>query len=321
MDSNRIKMIVAVLSGVAVLALGFLLGVQPQLAAATTAADQRATVEEQNEGLRATLAQLVAENDELGSLSADRDARRASVPDSPNMPELLRQLGEMAGAAGVPVTGFTTEDAVSYEMPASVAAPAADASTTEGTDSSEGTDASADAPAAASGPTAPTTFTDPAVTAANFSTIAVTVEIEGSYAQALDFVDRLQKGSRLFLVTTIEGAEETEGEQADGATAAPGAQAWTIGGLVFVLQDGDDATADDDATTTAPTQAEGTDDGTDATAEGTDPAAAEGADASAAGATADQGAAATPADGTAETAAPGSTETAAPGTDATAAGN
>lgn len=260
MDSNRIKMIAAVLSGVAVLALGFLLGVQPQLSAASAAADQRSVIETQNEGLRATLAQLVAENGQLSTLAADRDTRRASVPDAAEMPELIRQLDDMAGAAGVPVTSFTTADAVSYEMPASAAAPAADAATTDGAEPAEGADASAAAPAEAAGPTAPTTFTDPAVTAANFSTIAVTVDIQGSYDQALDFVDRLQKGSRLFLVTTITSAEGDE-----GATA--GAQTWTVGGLVFVLQDGEAAPADG-AVTTAPTQAEGADEGTDTTASG-----------------------------------------------------
>jgi len=261
-DRNRIKMIVAALSGVAVLALGFLLGVQPQLSSASAAAEQRATVETQNESLRATLAQLVSENDQLSTLTADRDTRRASVPDAADMPALIRQLDEMADAAGVPVTSFTAADAVSYEMPASAAAPVADAATAEGAEPTEGADASAAAPAEAAGPTAPTTFTDPAVTAANFSTIAVTVDIAGSYDQALDFVDRLQKGPRLFLVTAITSSEPEEGDQtAEGQT-------WTVGGLVFVMQDGETAPADGDATTTAPTQAEGTDEGTDTTASG-----------------------------------------------------
>ena len=266
MDRNRIKMIVAALSGVAVLALGFLLGVQPQLTSASAAADQRTSIETQNEGLRATLAQLVAENDQLSTLSADRDARRASVPDAADMPELIRQLDDMADAAGVPVTSFTTADALSYEMPASAAAPVADAATTDGAEVAEGADAEAAAPTEAAGPTAPTAFTDPAVTSANFSTIAVTVDIQGSYDQALDFVDRLQKGQRLFLVTAITSSEAEEG--VDGEAAAPDAQTWTVGGLVFVMQDGDTAPADGDATTTAPTQAEGTDEGTDTTASG-----------------------------------------------------
>lgn len=265
MDSNRIKMIVAALSGVAVLALAFFLGVQPQLTAASAAADQRSSVEQQNQGLRSTLAQLVAENDKLSTLTADRDARRSSVPDGADMPELIRQLDDMASAAGVPVTSFTAGDAVSYTVPSSAEVPAADPAAGEPA-AAEGSDTSTAAPAEAAVPTAPATVTDPSVTAANFSTIAVTVDIEGSYDQALDFVDRLQKGPRLFLVTTITSSEPESG--ADGEAAAAGAQTWTIGGLVFVMQDGATAPADGDATTTAPTQAEGADEGTDTTASG-----------------------------------------------------
>lgn len=265
MDRNRIKLIIAVVSGVAVLALGFFLGVQPQLTAASTAAEQKATVDQQNEGIRATVEQLIAENEGLSGLEDERDAKLASVPAAPDMPALIRQLDKMAGEAGTVVTSFTAADPVSYVPPASATAPAA-AAPAEGTESSEGTDDSADAaaaaPAEAALPTAPATVTDPAVTTANFSTIAVTVDIKGSYDQALDFVDRIQKGPRLFLVTAITSSEPEEGsETAEGQT-------WTVGGLVFVLQDGETAPADGDATTTAPTQAEGTDEGTDTTASG-----------------------------------------------------
>ena len=265
MDRNRIKLIIAMVSGVAVLALGFFLGVQPQLTAASTAAEQKSTVDQQNEGIRAAVEQLIAENEGLSGLEAERDAKLASVPAAPDMPALIRQLDAMAGEAGTVVTSFTTADPVSYVAPASATAPAA-AAPAEGTESSEGTDGTADAaaaaPAEAALPTAPATVTDPAVTTANFSTIAVTVDIQGSYDQALDFVDRIQKGPRLFLVTAITSSEPEEGsETAEGQT-------WTVGGLVFVLQDGETAPADGDATTTAPTQAEGTDEGTDTTASG-----------------------------------------------------
>lgn len=267
MDRNRIKLIIAMVSGVAVLALGFFLGVQPQLTAASTAAEQKSTVDQQNEGIRAAVEQLIAENEGLSGLEAERDAKLASVPEAPDMPSLIRQLDAMAGQAGTMVTSFTAADPVSYAAPASATAPAAAAASAEGTESSEGTDDSADAAAAAAPadaalPTAPATVTDPSVTAANFSTIAVTVDIQGSYDQALDFVDRLQKGPRLFLVTAITSSEPEEGsETAEGQT-------WTVGGLVFVMQDGETAPSDGDAATTAPTQAEGADEDTDATAAG-----------------------------------------------------
>ena len=95
-------------------------------------------------------------------------------------------------------------------------------------------------------------MTDPTITAANFSSIAITVDIEGSYEQALDFVDRLQKGPRLFLVTSITSTEESSQTDDTGATA--GGQTWTVGGLVFVLQNAEATQADqaDDATPTTP---------------------------------------------------------------------
>jgi len=256
-DRNRLMMIVAVLAGVAVLALGFLLGVQPQLAAAAEARSQQESVDAQNEALRATTQQLRSESERLPDLRTELAAAAASVPADPAMPTLLRQLDEMAAGAGVTVSGFTTADAVSYEVPASAAAPAADASaSTEGTAPAEG-EAAPEATTPAE-PAAPPLATDPLVTAATFSTIAVTVDVQGEYAQALEFVDRLQKGDRLFLVTSITSSEPEEGE------AAAEGQTWTVGGLVYVMQDADAAAPGTDATT--PAQAVSEDAGTETAA-------------------------------------------------------
>ncbi|KIU04005.1 hypothetical protein, partial [Frigoribacterium sp. MEB024] len=113
-----------------------------------------------------------------------------------------------------------------------------------------GTDAAATAPAA---PTAPDLVTDPLVTATNFSSIPITVSIQGSYAQARDFLSKLQGGSRLFLVTTFASTGSSE---AGDATGVP--DQWTVGGLVYVLQDAAATQADQAAETPAAT-AEGTD--------------------------------------------------------------
>ena len=166
MDRNRIKLIIAMVSGVAVLALGFFLGVQPQLTAASTAAEQKSTVDQQNEGIRAAVEQLIAENEGLSGLEAERDAKLASVPEAPDMPSLIRQLDAMAGQAGTMVTSFTAADPVSYAAPASATAPAAAAASAEGTESSEGTDDSADAAAAAPAEAALPTARAPALSTA-----------------------------------------------------------------------------------------------------------------------------------------------------------
>lgn len=261
MDRNRLMMIVAVVSGVGVLALGFLLGVQPQLSAAAEARGQQEGVEAQNDALRATTAALRTESERLPQLRSELETRRGSVPTGADMPTLLRQIDDMATGAGVTVSGFTTADAVAYVAPEApvAAAPAAGSPEAEGTAPAEGT--TTDDAAAADGAEegAPPAVTDPLVTTEVFSSIAVTVDVQGSYAQALEFVDRLQKGPRLFLVTTITSAEEDE----DGAGV--GAQTWTVGGLVYVMTD--DAAGAGAVTPVAPAQA-GTEDATTETASG-----------------------------------------------------
>jgi len=256
LDRNRLLLIVAAVTGVAVLVLGFLLGVQPQLAAGAEARSQQESVDAQNDALRAATAALRAESERLPELRAELATAEASVPGEAAMPTLLRQIDEMATGANVTVSGFTTADAVAYEIPASAAAPVDEAGT-----SAEGTDPSTEAAAGATDGTAqgaPPAVTDPLVTAATFSTIAVTVDVEGSYVQALEFVDRLQKGPRLFLVTTI-----TSSEPEDGAVAGA-AQTWTVGGLVYVMRDASGTDPVPEAVT--PAQAESGDGSTDTAA-------------------------------------------------------
>lgn len=247
-DRNRMFLIAAALTGVVVLVLGFLVGVQPQLAAATAAGSQQESVEAQNAALRESLAQLEKDNAELPALKSDLATLATSIPSQAALSSFLTELDELAAASGTTITGFTSSDAVSYEPevpgPSSADTAEPDAS---GTAAMDGTTA---APVA---PTAPELVTDPLVTAANFSSIPLTVSIQGSYAQARDFLGKLQGGSRLFLVTAFASTGSSEG----GDTAGIPDQ-WTVGGLVYVLQDAAATQADQAAETPAAT-AEGTD--------------------------------------------------------------
>ncbi|OII23678.1 hypothetical protein [Frigoribacterium sp. MCBA15_019] len=246
MDRNRMMLIAAALTGVVVLALGFLVGVQPQLVAASSAESQQQSVEAQNETLRASLATLETDNAKLPDLKSELATLDTSVPSQAALSSFLTELDQLAGASGTTVTGFTSSDATVYEPTTTdVAAPAA---TDEAASDSGGT--AATAPAA---PTAPDLVTDPLVTATNFSSIPITVSIQGSYAQARDFLSKLQGGSRLFLVTTFASTGSSE---AGDATGVP--DQWTVGGLVYVLQDAAATQADQAAETPAAT-AEGTD--------------------------------------------------------------
>jgi Tfp pilus assembly protein PilO len=253
MERNRLKMLAALLTGVAVLALGFVLGVQPQLTAASTASEQKASVDQQNATLSTGLATLKADSEKLPALKSELTELQTSVPSQATMPAFLSEISELAGASGTTVTGFTTSDAVAY-APAAPAAATTDSGATGST-----TDAAAPAAPVA---TAPELVTDPQITAANFSSIPITVTIKGSYGQARDFLGKLQQGSRLFLVTNFASSGSSEG----GSTTATPDQ-WTVGGLVYVLQDAA-ATQADQAAETPATTAEGADAASSDTAAG-----------------------------------------------------
>ncbi|MET0955641.1 MAG: hypothetical protein ABWY68_06780, partial [Cryobacterium sp.] len=81
--------------------------------------------------------------------------------------------------------------------------------------------------------------TNAKITTDNFASLAITVTVKGSYANALQFVNGLQTGGRLFLVSglvTSRGAGE-------GSEAAPDDVTATISGLAYVLVPGTEPAA------------------------------------------------------------------------------
>jgi hypothetical protein len=78
--------------------------------------------------------------------------------------------------------------------------------------------------------------TNGAITGQNFSVIPVTVAVDGTFDQARAFLNGVQHGKRLFLITSIASAEKS-GE--DGA--ASDQSTWTFGGSIYVLTTADAA--------------------------------------------------------------------------------
>ncbi|AMB57661.1 type 4a pilus biogenesis protein PilO [Microterricola viridarii] len=220
MDKNRIWTIASVLMIAAVLGLGFLLGVQPQLAAIGVANDERAAVEATNALAEGKLAALKKDFESIDELKAELATLVKSVPTGAQAPELVDQLDAMAKQFAVTLTAITVSDAQQYTPVAEVPAAAPPAEGAEGTDA-----AAVDQPAAA---TVPPVGAPPVVNAlitpGNFAVLQVQVTIKGSYAQVLDYVNGLQTGERLFLVT---GLNTTEPGESDGVVEA------TIEGLVY----------------------------------------------------------------------------------------
>lgn len=225
MDKNRIWMIGSVLAMVLILALGGLLVVQPQLAAAALADEDRVAVEASNAGQATVLKQLRADFAGIDVLRDELAPLTASVPSGTAMPAFVNQLDALASASQVSLAEITVADAVPYTPVAApvVAAPTAEPGST---------------PSAAPTPTAeeiaPTAGVPPVtsaqITAENFASLEVTIQVSGSYGNALNFVNGLQTGKRLFLVTGYSTATST-GPDAAASTDVVA----TITGLVYVL--------------------------------------------------------------------------------------
>ncbi|PZF57364.1 hypothetical protein DEJ23_07720 [Curtobacterium sp. MCSS17_008] len=224
MTKHRLSLVIALVVCAAVLAGGWFLGVQPQLAAAAANQTQQATIDATNDKNRAELTRLAKAFSGLGETKAELDRLRASVPSTVDTESFVREIDADATAASVQVTNVTIGDAVPY-------APAAD-SAAEPDASSNGTSAASAAPPTADSevPSAQAA-TDPAITGSNFSLVPVTVAVKGSYDQALAFTKAMQSGARLFLVTGIAAASED-----DGATPMQ-SQSWSLSGSIYVLAD------------------------------------------------------------------------------------
>ena len=228
MDKNKLWVIGSVFVMVVVLILGVLLGIQPQLAAKATADQQRESVAAANASQATVLAQLEKEFEGLDDLKADLEPLRASVPTAAEMPAFVKALGILAEKSQVVLTGLTVADAVPYAPVEAVAAIEEESGATPAPTSSADASAEDVAPAPAAG-VPPVTSSQ--ITAANFVSLTVTVAVKGSYGNALEFVNGLQTGERLVLVSGITTTAVTaaEGESSSGDVTA------LITGLVYVL--------------------------------------------------------------------------------------
>lgn len=223
MNKNRLWVIASVLVMVLVLVLGVVVGIQPQLAATAAANEQRASVEASNAGQAAVLAQLKKDYAGIDKLKEELAPLSDSVPQGTEMPAFVNQLDALAGASQVTLTGITVADAVPY---APVAAPAVAPVVTGGaTPAPAPTPAPTPAPSATAPAAGVPPVTNPQITAENFASLAVSISVSGSYGNALNFVNGLQTGKRLFLVS---GLRTTPGD-------TPGIVTATITGLVYVL--------------------------------------------------------------------------------------
>lgn len=208
MDKNRIFLIGAVLAMAVIVLFGFLVGVQPQLAAAATAHENAAAARAKNAASANGLAVLKRDYATLDVLKQQRDALRQAIPSGTDMSSFIAEIHSLEVANGVSLTAFTVTDGQAY-LPAKAAAPAA-----------PGAEAPAASPAAAS---------SAGVNSKNFTLMPIQLTVTGQYGKVLDFVHGLQTGTRLMLVTTYSSSAVAAGSSPDVSAS--------IGGFAYVLSD------------------------------------------------------------------------------------
>jgi Tfp pilus assembly protein PilO len=219
MSSRRIWIAGCALVMVASVALGWLLGASPLLSAASADGEAREAAQAQNTIYSEELAALKVQFEALPQLESELGELRDELPPGADQPDYLAQLASAAQRHGVQLTSITAADAVAYapavaELPA-VETPPADAEAPAADAEAPAADADAEAQPAPVVAGAGVPVTSPLVTAENFVSIPVTLALEGNYGNVLDFVESVQKGTRLSAVTAFSTSKDATGSSVD----------------------------------------------------------------------------------------------------------
>lgn len=243
MNLNRLWVFGSVILIAATAVLGWLLGISPKLIEASAADANRVVVETQNSASEGQVAALKKQFDNIGQLKNDLASLRSAVPNAAEIPAFVAQLDAIAEQHQVTLAAMVVSDAQLY-VPVPVVAPGAAGAAPVG--------GAAPAPTPAPTPTAPTAaevaaaaapVPGKAITATNFVSVPISVSVTGSYPDILDFIEGLQKGTRLVMVTKFATAAADSPSGATSAstgTAAPATSdtvTTTISALIYVLLD------------------------------------------------------------------------------------
>jgi Tfp pilus assembly protein PilO len=215
MTRTKLWIVAIALVAVVVVLLGWFTGIEPKLAEARKADNERASVATVNEAHERTVLTLRKLDDRLPELEKDLAAFRVALPTDPAVSTLLGQLNELALKNSVGIESITAGTPLELTPPAPVpgAAPAP-------------ADSTADVPAADQPtPDAPAADAPAVPVTTDLISIPITVIVNGDAASMAAFIRSVQYGPRLFLVTDLVIDIEGSGGKS------------TLDGLVYVQPD------------------------------------------------------------------------------------
>lgn len=212
MNKNRMWVIGSIVVMVVTVAGGWLIGIAPQLAEVASANRDRVAVMSANSRNEILLAKLKRDYENIDALKNQVSTLHESVPTTADVSSFVTELNSLAIARKVTLKSINVSDARAY------------------TPSNQST--------AAKTSTSGSPQTNPKITTANFVTIPVTIGVAGDYSKVLDFVNDVQLGRRLFLVSTFSSMGATNSKGIKGSpTTSGGSQRVdsTIAGFMYVL--------------------------------------------------------------------------------------
>jgi Tfp pilus assembly protein PilO len=192
-------------AAVALLAGGWFIGVQPQLATADAASQAAAGVDQQNQATQIKIMGLTKAAAKVDAMKAEDAVLLKSVPRVLKPNTFIRRVGEVAALDGVTVVSVTSADAVPYAQPASAA--------------------TAGAVGATGLPVPVLAKTNPLITPANLVVVPVTVVVSGGADSVLQFAHDIQNDERTF---SISGLQNTRDDDSSEVTSSLSGYIYTL---------------------------------------------------------------------------------------------
>src|SRR4051812_14770617 len=198
MNKTRQWTVLTAVACLAIIAAGWFLAVKPQRSHTASLRTQTQSVQSSNSELQSQVAQLKQQQKDLPAQQKVLSQIATRIPDNPALPSLIRQLSAAADGAGV--------NLVSLAPSAPVIAAAAPAAVTTGTGAS-GTTATSHA------------------AVSPLASIPITLQVQGTYFNVVQFFSAIEGLSRAMLVTgwglTPSAGAGASGSSSGGAKALP----------------------------------------------------------------------------------------------------
>jgi Tfp pilus assembly protein PilO len=199
------------LAVVLLLAAGWFLLVAPQRSEAAALAEQAQAQRDANDQLQLKIQQLTAQAADLAAEEERLAELRVKVPETPELPPLVRLLTAAAAASGADLRALAPGEPTLLVDPA--AAPVAPPADSGGTAAAAGPAAAPAAGAAPAQAAAPGAVSAPAAASAatgSLHFLPLTVTTQGTYSQLVAFLDAVEELDRSLLVTGLTLSSERD---------------------------------------------------------------------------------------------------------------